>query len=99
MIRDPGGVLVIADEPVLDVARRLACDREDERPCRVAAFDHIADIAKLRVRVAPPLADVRQFQPAPHERQVVGCKGAEVIAAKRHCYALSSASMTTLVLV
>ena len=79
MVRDPGGVLVVADEPILDVAHRFVIDAEDEGPRRIAAIDHVADIAEFSSGSPHHSAHMRHRKPAPHQRQVAGRHRMELV--------------------
>ena len=47
-----------------------------------APFDHVANIIQLLLRLTPPIADMRLLEPAPHQRQVAGGHGMEIIAGR-----------------
>src|SRR5690606_353729 len=71
IIRRPLRVLVMADEPVLYIADWTPVEHDQERPRRVATFDHVADEAQLLLGLAPPLAHMRLVQPCLQQRIVL----------------------------
>src|SRR5687768_15740934 len=64
MILDPLLVLVMADEPVLDVSNRVVLDHDQKRPAAIAAFHHVTDVTQLLLGIAPPFPHMRLAKPA-----------------------------------
>lgn len=73
MATDPARVLMMAEVPALDVADRHAVERHDERPCRTAAFNHVADMVERLVGLAPPFLHMRSVKPLPEQGIVIRC--------------------------
>ena len=62
-------VLVMPDEPVLDIPCGGPIDREDERP-HLSPFDHVTNVVRLLLLAPPPIADIRLLsQRASRQRQ------------------------------